>query len=144
MRICSGHWAQLRVGVEQRRMGHLVAKDAKQAFENTVLELEGRSQEAYPDVLMAANNMIWSRALELVGLSLMMGDLCPVCEGIKANAGVIDPKLGRVYTPEEEEAYWIDGPLDQLLKEAVAAGFMPASKEQDHDLDAAQREVNGE
>jgi hypothetical protein len=130
VKICASHWEKLRAAVDARGMSALVAKDGHAAIENTVLELEGREKEAYFDPLMGANNMIWSAALERIGLDLMVGEKCPVCEGITWNLemtrlhGAHPSDHGKVFTAEEEERYWIDGPADAMLAVAREKGLV--------------------
>ena len=122
MKICPDHWTKLREAVKARGLWQYVAKDGHAAMQNIVLELEGREREAYFDPLMHAHNMIWSAALERCGLALMMGDKCPVCEGIAFNLALPD----NTYTPDAEEHYWIDGPADAVLAICTEKG-MPAT-----------------
>lgn len=129
MKICERHWTMLREGAERRGMAHLVARNGQEALQNAVLQLEGRERESQFDPLMVANNLIWAAALRRCGLALMVGDLCPVCEGIRSNDGVVDPVAGRVFTAAEEEAYWIDGPLDRVLADARVSGELPMEAE---------------
>jgi hypothetical protein len=125
MRFCQPHWDALRAAIDKRGLMALVAKDGAAALQNTVLELEGREKEAYYDPLMSAHWMIAGAAQQRIGLALLVGDLCPVCEGIKWNLAHqaehgIDAGVGRLMTQEDEERYWIDGPADAVLAEARA------------------------
>lgn len=127
MKFCQPHWDKLRAAVESRGLGHLIAANGRDAHARAVAELQGRSERDDFDPLMAAHWMIVHAVQQRIGLALFFGeDVCPVCEGIKTNEGVVDPKLGRVYTPEEEESYWIDGPANAVLDEARRLGFMAA------------------
>jgi len=140
MRICPSHWDKLKAAIESRGLMHLVARDAQTAMQNIVLELEGRAQEAYFDPLMQANCMLMSAALRRGGIEMLMGDLCPVCEGIKWNlakqaADGPDPNWngGVAATEADEERYWIDGPSDAVLAIAVAKGLVAIPPEERND-----------
>lgn len=89
MKICEAHWATLRQGIEDRGMAHLIGT-GESAMEAIIEELEGSDvDESKFDPLLQANNYIWSRALETMGLSVMVvdetpgapneGHVCPLC-----------------------------------------------------------------
>lgn len=126
MKFCQPHWNALRDAIERRGLSHLIAKSGEDAAKRAVAELKGTATDHTLDPLMAAHWMIVGKVTERVGLALYGGDFCPVCEGIKTNEGVVDPKLDRVYTPEEEESYWIDGPADAVLQECRDKGLVLA------------------
>jgi hypothetical protein len=127
MKFCQPHWDKLRTAIGSRGLGHLIAANGRDALARTVAELKGTAERDDYDPLMAAHWMIVSVVQERIGLALYFGDVCPVCEGIKTNEGVVDPKLGRVYTPDEEESYWIDGPADAVLGYCRANGLVEAA-----------------
>lgn len=125
MKFCQPHWDKLRAAVESRGLGHLVAANGRDAHARAVAELQGHAEVDDFDPLMTAHWMIVGVVQQRVGLALFFGDaICPVCEGIKTNEGHVDAKLGRVYTPEEEESYWIDGPADAVLADAKRLGLV--------------------
>lgn len=127
MKFCQRHWDTLRVAVESRGLGHLIAANGRDAHARAVAELQGHAERDDFDPLMNAHWMIVSVVQQRIGLALFFGeDICPVCEGIKTNEGVVDPKLNRIYTPEEEESYWIEGPADAVLAEARRLGLVAA------------------
>jgi hypothetical protein len=124
VQFCGRHWQALRQAIDARGLGHTVAANGRDAFARAAAELQGKAELADFDALMAAHNMIVAKVTERVGLSLFVTkEICPVCEGIKTNAGVVDPTLGRVYTDAEEESYWIDGPADAMLSIAKHHGI---------------------
>lgn len=138
MKICTDHWSKLRAAIDVRGLTQYIAKDGRIAAQNLVLELEGREAEAYYDPLMAAHNMIFAGALERIGLSLMVGDKCPVCEGVKYNLedqeiNGVDPRYGRLLTTEDEEKYWIDGPADAVLEICLSKGMKPSKSSESSD-----------
>jgi len=120
MKFCKSHWDALRAAVDARGMTHLVAKSGAQAFENVVLELEGREREAHFDPLMAAHNMILGHAMDLLGLVLFTGDYCPACELLKRY-----PPIPEGHRYATNESYMIDGPVDAVLEIAREQGLMP-------------------
>ena len=118
MKFCQPHWNKLRAAIDARGLGHLGAKSGAEAVEAIVLELEGRPKEAMPDPLMTAHNMIVQAVGNRVGIVELIAETygpCPVCVGMKTNEGAPDSVTGRIFTPEEEESYWIDGPADAVL-----------------------------
>lgn len=108
MKICQRHWDELRKAIDARGLSHLVKKSGQEAIAQLATELEGRGAENILDPLMGANNMIWSKGLEVLGLSLMTGyEKCPVCEAVSSY-----------------ERWWIDGPADAMLKQAKEDGLV--------------------
>ena len=109
MRICQSHWEKLRAAIDARGMTPLVARTGREAMERAVEELDGSATDATFDPLMAANNAISARALEHVGLFLLTGDYCPICEFCKH---IEPPPAGHEYA--DNESYMIDGPADAM------------------------------
>lgn len=126
MKMCQPHWNKIIQAVKDRGMWNLVSPSTEVALEGVKDQLEGR--EAPFDPLMSCNNMIFSRALELGGLYLMFGELCPICEAMLARKDMVDPDIGRPYTPEEEESWWIDGPADACLSRCRELGLVPKAQ----------------
>lgn len=119
MKICSDHWAALRAAIHAKGMSRLGASSGEEAAARLVAELEGTADDSTFDPLMAANGMIWGRALELGGLYLMASksdgsEYCPLCEA--RDKGGADP------------AEWIDGCTDSLRKHCEARGLLQADK----------------
>jgi hypothetical protein len=114
MKYCQPHWDKLCAAIDSRQLGRLLAAKDSDARARAIAALQ------------TVHWMIVSAVRTRSGLALFYGDLCPVCEGIKSNAGLVDPHLGRVYTPAEEEAYWIDGPADAVLDIARNLGLADA------------------
>lgn len=119
MKFCQTHWDMLRASVESRGMGHLVAANGRDALARTVADLEGRAEPDDFDPLMGAHNVILSRALDAVGLGLMFGDLCPVCE-VLPNW----PPIPEGHRYATNESYWIDGPVDAMREIAQQRGLV--------------------
>ena len=116
MKICTDHWAKLRAAIHAKGMSHLGASSGEEAAERLKAELDGTATDSTFDPLMAANNMIWSRALEMGGLYLMTQkedgtEYCPLCE--------VDIHGGN-------SAEWIDGCTDFLRKSCEEKGLIRA------------------
>lgn len=107
MRMCMPHWEQLRQGVKDRGMMHLVLKSGEEAVKNMKAEIEGAPAKFDP--LMAANWAIFSQALNFGGLDMMVGEHCPLCEA-DAHGG--------------HAQEWIDGCLDAQLEYAIELGLV--------------------
>ena len=86
MQFCQPHWDRLRQEIKSHGVWDLVSVSGEEAVGKLVDELKGKEPtlEGY-DPLMAAHNMITSRALECGGLYLLTGDYCPLCEVTKAS-----------------------------------------------------------
>jgi hypothetical protein len=82
VRFCQPHWDELREAIRTRKLDHLVPKSGEEAVERLKDELEGNPDQFDP--LMAAHNMVVGNAMNILGLSLFTGDLCPLCEVEKA------------------------------------------------------------
>lgn len=89
MRICKQHWAEMREAIEARGMSGLIAKDGKQAVDDTVADLnkEPDPKNERFDPLMSMNWHWGSIALKAGGLGMMGegpesndGHFCPICE----------------------------------------------------------------
>jgi len=128
MQICQHHWDLLRQAMEDRGLGHLSSKEAAKA--QIEGELAGEPAEERPrDPLMSANFAIMGKAMEMGGLYMMMGDLCPICEAIKHTAGKYkDPKTDQIMNEHEIERWWIDNPADAELEAARARGSVPGAQ----------------
>lgn len=80
MQLCSDHWATLRKAIDERGLRRFVAKDGNTAVNRIRRELEGTAGPDDYDPLMAANNAIWSNAINVGGLAVMAPDAgCPLC-----------------------------------------------------------------
>ena len=105
MNICQSHWDKLKAALKDRGLENFGAKTGEDAIRVLVTEIEGRSAENDFNPLLACNNMIWSKGLELMGFAAMNG--CPICESVKAH-----------------EEWWISGPADAMLQEAIDLGLV--------------------
>jgi hypothetical protein len=107
MKICAGHWTQLRTAIDTRGLTNLVAESGEQATRNLASELDHGSTIDNFDPLMAAHNAIMGNAMSAVQpgllMTMMQGDNCPIC-WLKAN----DP------TPYDYDQ-WIDLAADDAL-----------------------------
>lgn len=121
--MCTTHWDALKGAIEVRGMGHLIAANARDAHARAVSEVKGASEVDDFDPLMAATWMIYGRATNDFGLVMMTLDeqgahRCPLCELLKHTP---PPAVGHRYATNE--AYFIDGPADATLVEAIARGL---------------------
>lgn len=81
MKCCQAHWDRLKAEIKSHGVADFIAKDGVELGKQLVGQLEGAKEtRSNYDPLMAANMMIWSRAIECGGLYLMTGDYCPLCE----------------------------------------------------------------
>lgn len=76
MKMCQRHWDGLRAEVDRLGMSHLVAKDGAEAVDRAV--------KGEDDPLMRCYWMITNRALEAIGLDLLVvgpngEEVCPQC-----------------------------------------------------------------
>ena len=118
MRMCQPHWDALRNGVERRGLARFIGS-ADAAMRQTV----GEMPPGPYDPLIAAHNMIWGRAMEIGGLEVMMdnddgSERCPLCHAVLNGA---------------DEANWTEGPLDAILQEFEANGWVSAAAKEDPD-----------
>lgn len=129
MKMCQPHWDKLHLAIEARGMGHLIAKSGQEVVGRMKKEAAGDESPETFDPLMSAWFQIMTRALEVGGLYLMTGDLCPVCEALAHTRLEPDDTTGKAFkTKEELEAYWIDGPADSRLEYARSMGLVPEAK----------------
>ena len=92
MRMCERHWGLLRTAIADLGMADLVAPDGETAIKILVSEFQTGSRVTNFDPLMAANNDIWSHAMDLAGLSVMApnpdgSERCPICYCAELHAG---------------------------------------------------------
>lgn len=126
MKICERHWGMLRAEIDRLGLGHLVATSGEQAHAQLSRQLkDGEAAKTTFDPLMAANNMIWSQALQTAGLAAMAphedgSERCPICFLDAAHkAGCKDPDCAWTY-----EATWIPGPCKAAFDEAKRLGLV--------------------
>jgi hypothetical protein len=124
MKFCQNHWNILRKAIDDRGMGHLVAKSGEECVKKLVADIEQPSKSTF-DPLMGSHNMILSRALHDYGLEIMMqnedgSDRCPICFlDAKHKESCIDPGCTWIY-----EKSWIQGVADDALIEAKRLGLI--------------------
>lgn len=111
MKICLKHWGMLRSAIEDRDLTRLVAQDGREAMARLM-----ETKEAPFDPLMSCNWMIVNRALDTIGLYLLSQneDHCPIC-GVMDVCGDKPDNSGKIWTSEEIEFAWINGPADAAL-----------------------------
>lgn len=114
MRICPEHWSALRNAIEQRGLSSFVARDAREAFDSLVRQLEDKAGPVADfDPLMGAHWAIVGQFTKDIGLAAFVGDLCPLCEVDKSATGRADN--------------WINGASDDQLAYARNLGLVPSA-----------------
>ena len=114
MQFCQKHWDALHEAIKARGVDHLGAQNSQELMREIVTSLEGRDDENEYDPLMDCHNMISTKAIEIVGLSLLdstNGEQCPVCS-------VMDVM----------ETDWIDGPAEAALNHCISLGLIGTNK----------------
>lgn len=115
MKFCENHWADLRKAIEDKGMGHLVAKDGQTALASTVAQLEGTDDNSDFDPLMGCYWRINGEILKIRGFMYMAEDAphngCAMCEPDEANP--------------DWAAKWIDGCTNEALVEARLRKLVP-------------------
>lgn len=85
-------------------------------------ELDGSAGEATYDPLMACHWMIANQAIEYLGVGLLVGDFCPICEVVRAHP---DP-CPQGCTDADVETWLIEGPADAALEHVKATPVLMA------------------
>lgn len=143
MKICQTHWDKMRAKLDELGIGHLGAKSGQEAAAAMQRQLEDAQEggDGSPtnrewDPLMAMNFAFWSRAMDVVGLAVMMEDFgCPLCHA-RADydlhskpGGCGDPACTRPQetssVPTDEE--WIQGCAEAQRDEAHRRGLVHPS-----------------
>lgn len=114
MKVCSGHWNDLKAVIDKKGLSAFISRDGHAALDEMFKEQEADEDRPY-DPLLAANNMIWTAALEAGGLYLMGTDengdeYCPLCE--------VDAHL------EGGAMDWIEGSTDEIRDDFVTRGWI--------------------
>lgn len=113
MKFCQPHWDKLKAAVTERGMWPLVARSGAEGVARMAEEIQGTATDATYDPLMACHWMIAGRALDCLGLYVMGGDLCPLCEVLRVH----DSKpCEHGCTHDDVEERWINGPADAALR----------------------------
>lgn len=108
MRHCQKHWLMTRQAVADMGMSPLVARNGEEAAQQVVDELIGQDSAATFDPLMAAFIMVADRSTSALGLYLLSGDYCPICEVVATHAA---QKCEHGCTDEDVEREWVEGPV---------------------------------
>lgn len=132
MKFCDDHWQKLRAAIAARGLDGLVARDGATAAANLQADVDDakKGMPADParfDPLMSAHNMVMTAALRMGGLYLLAGDYCPVCEVKKNMAGKPD-EAGKVWSADDIERDWINGPADGALGYAREHNLVPGAQ----------------
>lgn len=123
MKICQKHWDKLRKEIDDKGLSHLIAKNGKDAIKNIV---EG---EPSYDPLMAANMMIWERAIKSYGLEIMNredGKCCPICFDQEIWIGKpIKEGSAELLTEEYLDNFWIVKLIEFIHSRCIEKGLVP-------------------
>lgn len=128
MQFCNLHWTLLRSAIHERGLFHLVAASGEECARRMQLAQQEQATGAVPsldgfDPLMMSHQMIVTKAVELGGPNVLIGDLCPVCEAMR-NLANTPCAYGRVHTADQIERDWIEGPTNAVLGYARDNGFI--------------------
>ncbi len=121
MKICQPHWEKMKAEIEKLGLSQFISKNSKEAFNR--MTSDAVDLDVMPaDPLMMANNMIWSRSIEHLGLYLMAvkedgSHFCPLCE---VNEKL--PPLPETNTPCGE--YWLETLMPHIKTAFVEAGWI--------------------
>lgn len=113
MKMCQSHWEELRAAIDIRGLSKFVSQGGKAAGALLADEVQHGRTIGNWDPLMAANFAIFGNAIEIGGLYLMTGDLCPLCERTKHTG--------------KPAAEWIDFAANDQLAYARQNGLVPAA-----------------
>jgi hypothetical protein len=134
MKWCQAHWDALREGVKARRMWRFVPQSGEEAFDNTVLELQGHGSTFDP--LSGAMWQLTNQVMENIGKSEGPGGVvaafgdpqwCPMCEVQASYDWWDDPTKNTDRSPRPDYALnaqgWIDGKLDGAAEYVKQQGW---------------------
>lgn len=112
MKFCQPHWAALRKAIDDRGLGHLVAKGGDVAAQRMVEQNDGLTLANF-EPLMGAHNRILQKALEIGGLGVLADDGCPLETLERMHAeGCRDPNCRDKGIAHPFE-HWIDKAADE-------------------------------
>lgn len=112
VKFCARHWDMLRQALDERGLTPLVATSGAEAAARAQAELAGTATDATYDPLMACHWAIAGRAMAELGLYLLQGDLCPVCEALRVHRETMGDPCPHGCTDDDIEAFWIQGPAE--------------------------------
>ena len=124
MKFCARHWDALKAQIKAYGLDGLIAKSGEEVASKMMSELEAGSKKSNFDPLMAAHNMIVSRALDIIGLALLASnedgsERCPLCflqKGHDENCKELDCKHS--FEP------WVEYAAKDALEEAKRLGLV--------------------
>ncbi len=128
MRFCQKHWEALKSAIAERGLDGLCAKSVDEIARKQFEELKSGAVKASTfDPLMGAHNAIVSRAIEIVGLGLLIPaedgvEKCPLCH-LQAGHDATCTEVGCTHSFEP----WIGFAANDVRAEAVRLGLMATS-----------------
>jgi hypothetical protein len=103
MRFCQAHWEKMREAVRERGLEAYVASGEEEAARRTTTALlDPDNERAAFDPLLEAHWAIVNNLMQMtpLGLSLMMGDGCPLCEANTARHEALPNGCGQPDCPD--------------------------------------------
>lgn len=110
MELCDDHWGTVTASIRIRGLWDLQCNDPGDRAA-LVRMINGEQQPNDPtnlfDSVIAVQAIIYQKALDIVGMALMVSNKCPVCEAYLTGA-----------TP------FLDDACDQVMKSAIENGLL--------------------
>ena len=120
MKMCQSHWDKLKTAIDERGLGHLVAKDGVKAAQQIANQLNGSEAKEDYDPLMSAYWAIMANSIKAFGIGAMQEDFgCSLC-ALDAHAAECKDEGCPKYTGQN----WIDLASDGQLSIAKELGLV--------------------
>lgn len=113
MRMCMGHWTELRQAINDRGLSHLVSQNGQEAAKRMANLSNGSTDPKDFDPLLAAHMAITSYYISHTGLDhINESDVCPVCHASENADG------------NNLAENWISGAADDVFAVAKSKGLV--------------------
>jgi hypothetical protein len=129
MKFCENHWNKLQYTIKDRGLWKYVAQSGEELRQRREDYAAGKItlKEAF-EPLITTTMMVYKEAVDTGGQYLLDDkedgtQYCPICE-VMENLGGKKDENGRVWSAEELEKEWIEGPVDAVLKCAQNEGIL--------------------
>jgi hypothetical protein len=110
MELCTDHWGAVTAGIKIRGLWDLQCNDPEDRAA-LIRAINGEQLPEDPvnlfDAVIAVQAVIYQKALDIVGMSLMASNKCPMCEAYALGA-----------------APFADASIDQIMKAAIEHGLL--------------------
>jgi hypothetical protein len=125
VKFCQVHWESLREAIRERGLWGFVADGGEEAMKRSLGE--NATDRANFEPLMGAHNAIVSRAIDVVGLALLVAnedgsEKCPICFLQQSHDVAC-----KVPDCKQNFAKWIDYAADGSKNEAIRLGLLATS-----------------